>query len=508
MVTTTSNKRIAKNTAFLYARMLVVMVVTFYMSRVILKVLGASDYGVYDVVGGIVTMMSFLNGALSASTSRFLTFELGKGNEDKLKRTFSASLNLHICIALLVLLFGETFGLWFLYEKLVIPPERLTAAFWVLQFSIITTIINFTQVPYSASLISHENMSIYAYVGLYEAFSKLAIVYLVSISPIDRLIFYALLLMVNTFCIQAFYRLYTKKKYAECRFRLIKDRALYKMLLGYSGWDLFGGLAIVCQSQGINIVLNLFFGPVVNAARAFASQVQSAVNMFISNFLIAVRPQVVKSYAEGDKEHMFYLTFTSAKFAYLLMLALILPICFEVDFILNIWLGETMPSDTPVFVLIIMVTCLMETFHSASLMPYHAIGKIKLGNIVGGTLMMLALPISYIVLKMGAPSYFVFIAIFAVNLTQMFWGWMIVQRYESFSYKRLIKGVYLPDFAITCLSIIAPVIIRSCMTPGWLRFFTLLIMTETILFLSTYYIALTRDNRTKIKTMILNRLHI
>ena len=194
MASVASNKRIAKNTAFLYVRMLVVMAVTFYTSRVILQVLGASDYGVYNVVGGIVTIMQFLNGALSASTSRFLTFELGKGDTQQLKNTFAASLNLHICVALLVLLLGETVGLWFLYEKLVIPDGRITAAFWVLQFSILTTMINFTQVPYNASLIAHENMSIYAYVGLYEAFSKLTIVYLIAVSPIDKLIFYAFLI--------------------------------------------------------------------------------------------------------------------------------------------------------------------------------------------------------------------------------------------------------------------------------------------------------------------------
>lgn len=475
--------------------MLVVMVVTFYTSRVILQVLGASDYGVYNVVGGIVTIMQFLNGALSASTSRFLTFELGKGDYPQLKKTFAASLNLHICVALLVLLMGETIGLWFLYEKLVIPDGRMTAAFWVLQFSIVTTMINFTQVPYNASLIAHENMSIYAYVGLYEAFSKLAIVYLIAISPIDRLIFYALLLMLNTAGIQMFYRIYTKKRYEECHFQLIGDKDLYKKLLGYSGWDLFGGLAVVCQQQGINIVLNLFFGPIVNAARAIATQVQSAVNMFVNNFLLAARPQVVKNYAEGYISEMFSLTFNSAKYAYLMMLALILPICFEIDFILGLWLGDNVPENTPIFVTIIMLTCLIETFHSASLMAYHAIGKIKLGNIVGGTLMMLALPISYFVLKMGAPAYSAFIVILAVNSTQMFWGWIIIHRYEKYSYIKLIKEVYAPALCITVISIIAPILIHSFLEEGWIRFVVLISVTEIILGISTFYIAISKENR-------------
>lgn len=506
MASVASNKRIAKNTAFLYVRMLVVMAVTFYTSRVILQVLGASDYGVYNVVGGIVTIMQFLNGALSASTSRFLTFELGKGETQQLKNTFAASLNLHICVALLVLLLGETVGLWFLYEKLVIPDGRMTAAFWVLQFSILTTMINFTQVPYNASLIAHENMSIYAYVGLYEAFSKLAIVYLIAVSPIDKLIFYAFLLMLNTAGIQMFYRFYTRKRYDECHFQLIKDSGLYKKLLGYSGWDLFGGLAVVCQQQGINIVLNLFFGPIVNAARAIATQVQSAVNMFVNNFLLAARPQVVKNYAEGYTNEMFSLTFNSAKYAYLMMLALILPICFEIDFILDLWLGENVPENTSIFVTIIMLTCLIETFHSASLMAYHAIGKIKLGNIVGGTLMMLALPISYFVLKMGAPAYSAFIVILIVNSTQMFWGWMIIHRYEKYSYFRLIKDVYIPVLIVTCVSMVAPFIIHNYLEQGWLRFLLLVLVSEIIIGVSVYYIAISKENRKKIAIKAKNML--
>lgn len=491
----TSNKTIAKNTAFLYVRMLLVMIVTFYTSRVILDVLGAEDYGIYNVVGGIVTIMAFLNGALSASTSRFLTYELGKGNRDRLKNTFSASLTLHIGVALLVLLLGETIGLWFFYEKLVIPDERMTAAFWVYQFSIVTTMMNFTQVPYNASLIAHENMSIYAFVGLYEACAKLAIVYLIKISPIDNLVFYGLLLMINTCAIQLFYRLYTANKYEECHLILVKDRQLYKTLLGYSGWDMFGNIAVVCQGQGINIILNIFFGPVVNAARAIAVQVQGGVQVFVQNFLVAVRPQVVKSYAENNVEKMYNLTFNAAKFSYILMLALLLPICFEIDFILGIWLGQNTPADTSIFVIIILVTYLMNTYHLSSLMSYHAIGKIKLGNIVGGSMMIAALPISYIVLKMGAPAYSVFLVIFAVNFTQMFWGWYIVHRYEKFSYLLLIKKVYIPTIIITILCVLPPYFINTTMEQGWYRLIILTVIIEVVLLLSTYYIALNKEER-------------
>lgn len=486
--------------------MLVVMVVTFYTSRVILQVLGASDYGIYNVVGGVVTIMAFLNGALSASTSRFLTYELGKGDLGKLKNTFSASLTLHIGVALIVLLVGETIGLWFLYEKLVIPENRFNAAFWVYQFSIITTMVNFTQVPYNASLIAHENMSVYAYVGLYEATTKLAIVYLIYLSPIDKLIFYALLLMLNTCAIQFFYRIYTSRIYEECHLRLVKDRQLYKTLLSYSGWDMFGGLAVVCQGQGVNILLNMFFGPVANAARAIATQVQGGVQMFVQNFLVAVRPQVVKSYAEDNVGRMFSLTFSAAKFAYILMLALILPICFEIDFILQLWLGKLAPAETKSFIVIILITYLMETYHMASLMSYHAIGKIKLGNIVGGSLMISTLPLSYIVLKMGAPAFSVFIVIFVVNLTQMFWGWMIVHRYERFSYTNLIKQVYVPTMLITGVGIVAPLLIKDLMLQGWQRFVVLIIVTEIFILIPSYFIALNKSERNKLRNLLMNKI--
>lgn len=500
------SKRIAKNTAFLYARLFVVMVVTFFTSRVILDVLGASDYGVYNVVGGVVTFMAFLNGALGSSTSRFLTYELGKGNQERLDKTFSASLNLHIGVALLVLLVGETAGLWFFYEKLVIPEERMTAAFWVYQFSIVTTMFNFTQVPYNATLIAHENMSIYAFVGLYEALSKLAIVYLLMISPIDRLVFYGLLLMLNTIGIQLFYRFYTYRKYEECRLRKVTDKALYKTLLGYSGWDLFGGVAVVSQGQGINILLNLFFGPVVNAARAISVQIQGGVSVFVTNFLTAVRPQVVKSFAEGNTEEMYRLTFKSAKFAYFLMLAITLPVCFEIRFILRVWLGDGMPEGTPVFAVIILCTYLMETFHQASLMSYHAIGKIKWGNIVGGSLMILALPISYVVLRMGMPAYSAFLVIFAVNFIQMFWGWAIIHHYVSFSYKRLVRMVYTPAIVVTLVSLIAPMLITLNMPDGFMRFIILLVVSETVLAISVYHVGTTAGERKMIKQSVQNKL--
>lgn len=500
------NKRIAKNTIFLYIRMMVVMLVSLYTSRVILDTLGASDYGIYNVVGGIVTIVSFLNSALGGSTSRFLTFALGEKNLNKQKSTFGACLNLHIGVALLVLILGETIGLWFFYEKMVIPDDRMVAAFWVYQFSILTTMVSFTQVPYNASLIAHEEMSIYAYVGLYEALSRLVIAYVITISPIDNLIFYGLLLLINTVAVQLFYRLYAIKHFVECRFSIVKDKTLYKKLLNYSGWDLFGNLALVCQGEGVNLLLNVFFGPIVNAARAIAFQIQGAVTQFVSNFMTAVRPQVIKNYAEGNINKMYTMTFYAAKFSYILMLALVVPIICEIRFILSIWLGNAVPDETALFAVIVLITYTWRTFHIAALMPYHAIGKIKTGNITIGSLMIATLPIGYVLFKLGCPAYSIFLAIFAIEIISVFAMYWLIHRYEYFPYWYVFTKILLPCGLVTLCTIILPTLITNLMEDGWCRLFTVGFSTEISLLLSALYLGLNKEERTRFFSFIQNKL--
>ena len=485
--------------------MMVVMIVTLFTSRIILNTLGATDYGIYNVVGGIVTIVAFLNSALGGSTSRYLTFALGEGILEKQKKTFGAALNLHICIALLVLIVGETIGLWFFYEKMIIPEDRVSAALWVYQFSIVTTMISFTQVPYNASLIAHEKMSIYAYVGLYEAFSKLAIAYLITISPIDNLVLYGSLLLLNTIVVQMFYRWYAVKNFSECRFSLVKDKALYKQLLSYGGWDLFGNLAVVCQGQGVNLLLNVFFGPVVNAARAIAFQIQGAVLQFVSNFMTAVRPQVIKNYAEGNVERMYSLTFYTAKFSYMLMLALVVPICCEIKFILHLWLGDEAPEETALFAVLVLVTYTWRTFHIAALMPYHAIGNIKTGNITIGSLMIATLPIGYVLFKIGIPAYSVFLVIFAVEIVGMFAIYWLIHNYEYFPYLDIFRKILMPSTAVTLLTVALPLFIIHFMEEGWLRLILVCVSSETTLGLSAFYIGLNKSERSRIISLAKNK---
>lgn len=485
--------------------MMVVMIVALFTSRIILNTLGAIDYGIYNVVGGIVTIVAFLNSALGGSTSRYLTFALGEGILEKQKKTFGAALNLHICIALLVLIVGETIGLWFFYEKMIIPEDRVSAALWVYQFSIVTTMISFTQVPYNASLIAHEKMSIYAYVGLYEAFSKLAIAYLITISPIDNLVFYGSLLLLNTIAVQMFYRWYAAKNFSECRFSLVKDKALYKQLLSYGGWDLFGNLAVVCQGQGVNLLLNVFFGPVVNAARAIAFQIQGAVLQFVSNFMTAVRPQVIKNYAEGNVERMYSLTFYTAKFSYMLMLALVVPICCEIKFILHLWLGDAVPENTALFAVLVLVTYTWRTFHIAALMPFHAIGNIKTGNVTIGSLMIATLPIGYVLFKIGIPAYSVFLVIFAVEIVGMFAIYWLIHNYEYFPYLDIFRKILIPSTAVTLLTVALPLYIIHFMEDGWLRLILVCVSSEITLVLSAFYIGLNKSERSRIISLAKNR---
>ena len=333
-----TNKRVAKNTLFLYFRMILIMLVTLYTSRVVLAELGIKDYGIYNVVGGVVMMFSFLNNCMSSATQRFMTFELGKGDMQKLRNVFAASLNIHIFIALIIVILAETIGLWFVNEKLVISHDRIFAANWVYQFSILTFCVNIIQVPYNAVLIAHEKMSIYAYISILEVLLKLGIVYLLAIVSSDKLIVYGMLVFIVQLIIRCIYQAYCKRHYEESKFKLFWNKYLYKQMSSFAGWNLFGSVAWLLRDQGLNIVLNLFFGPAINAARGIASQVSNAVIGFISNFQVALNPQITKNYATGHILEMEKLSYMGIKFSFLLLFIMVFPICLNIDYILHLWL--------------------------------------------------------------------------------------------------------------------------------------------------------------------------
>ena len=311
-----NNKRIAKNTLLLYLRMLFLMAVSLYTSRVVLSALGVEDFGIYNVVGGVVTMFSMLSGSLSAAISRFITFELGKGNLPKLKRIFSSSVTIQIILSAIIILLIETVGVWFLNAKMVIPEVRVEAANWVLQFSAITFVINLISIPYNAAIIAHERMSAFAYISILEALGKLVIAYLITVSPIDRLVFYAILMCAVALMVRLTYGRYCKKHFEECTYHFVFDFALLKRMSGFAGWNFIGASSAVLRDQGGNLVINLFCGPAVNAARGIAFQVNAAINGFVVNFMTALNPQITKQYAMGNRDYMMNLIFKGARFSF------------------------------------------------------------------------------------------------------------------------------------------------------------------------------------------------
>jgi O-antigen/teichoic acid export membrane protein len=501
-----NNKRIAKNTLFLYFRMLLSMGVSLYTSRVVLNTLGIEDYGVANVAGGVIVMFSFLNSSMSGATSRFLTFELGCGNYEKLKKTFSAALTVHFIIAGIILILGETIGLWFLENKLVIAPERMNAARWVYQLSILSTMISITQAPYSATIIAHERMNIYAYMEILNSFLKLGIVYLLVISSFDKLIFFAALNLCVTVMIITIYRIYCLKNFPESHYKYEWNKEIMKPMLSFSGWDLLGSLSYLSKTQGINILLNLFFGVVVNAAYGIATQVQSAVSQFSGNFLAAVRPQIVKYYAANEIDKMQHLMFNASKLSFFLIFLISFPLIIENHFILQLWLKQVPEYAVPFCRLI-----LLSFWISAIFLPVqfviHATGKIKRMTTTISTIYILTLPVSYVVFKLGFSP----VSSFVINLIITFFGcqvyiWALNKNIPQISIFNFYKKVVLICIVVGLLSSIVPFYIHYSMNEGWGRLIYVIISSGIVSLFAGYFLILSENMRRKGLNLVMQKL--
>lgn len=394
------NKRIAKNTGFLYIRMFVIMAVQLYTSRVILDKLGADDYGLYNVVGGVVGMLSFLTGTLSVGTSRFITYELGTGNAPKLRATFVTSFFTHLALSGIIVLLLETLGLWFFYNHLIIPEERIGIAFWVYQISILTTIVAITQVPYSSAIMAHEQMDVYVYLSIFEAFAKLIVVYLLAISPFDKMLIYAILIAIVQITLAMFYRFYCIKKFPECKLNLSFDRSIFRMLMGFSGWNITANIAEVLKLQGVIVLINIFFQPAIVAAQAIGNQITNAMMQFINNIRTAVNPQIIKLYAAGDYESSKRLTLKSSVYVYDLLLMIGLPFILLMEPILSLWLKEV-PPYTVVFAQCMVASQIIGNFSAAFYLPMTAANKIKKNSIAAVIFSFTNFTLLYIILRFG-----------------------------------------------------------------------------------------------------------
>lgn len=403
-----NKKRIAKNTLLLYIRMLVIMCIQLYTSRLVLKLLGVDDFGIYNVVGGIVAMFAFLNASLSSSTQRYITFYLGKGDDTETQTVFSNCLFIHALIAIIIVLLSETVGLWFLYNKMVIPVDRMDAAFWVFQMSILTTVILVFCYPYNAAIIAHEKMSAFAVISIMESILKLTCVLVLLFSKYDNLIIYSVLMVVAQLIVLITYITYCRRKFVVTKIVLKLDRRLFKSMSSFIGWNLWGGLSNVFYTQGLNILLNMFFGPAVNAARAIAVQVQGAVQQFTLNLQTAINPQITKSYAQGDLQTMHDLVFRSTRYTFFLLLTIALPLILESGFILRLWL-TIVPDWTVIFLRIMICIVAVDSVAAPLMISSAATGNVKLYQTVIGGTMLLIVPFSYVFLKLGYNPTVVFI---------------------------------------------------------------------------------------------------
>ncbi|RJT26003.1 lipopolysaccharide biosynthesis protein [Buttiauxella izardii] len=395
----------------LYFRMLLTMAVSLYTSRVILQTLGVDDFGIYNVVAGFVTMLGFLHGAMSSATQRFLAFELGKSEDKDVRSIFSMSMNIHVSIALFVLLIGETVGLWFVQTHLTIPADRVYAAEWVFHLALFSFMITIVSVPYNALIIAHERMSVFAWVSIIDVMLKLLIVFILGSMKIDKLILYGSLSLVVSFIICAIYATYCTKIFSESKFRIYWDQKLFRIMLSYTGWNLWGNIAAVISGQGINILLNIFFGPSVNAARAIAMLVSSALNNFVQSLQVAINPQIIKSYASQDMAYMHKLVCYGAKYNFFLLFFLSMPVIINTDVILNSWLGST-PEYTSIFVRLIIANILVDCISAPLMTSVQATGKIKLYQSIVGGVLLLNLPLSYFILKTGGqPQTVIYVGI-------------------------------------------------------------------------------------------------
>ena len=504
--TSDNNKRIAKNTLLLYVRMLFTMAVSLFTSRVILNTLGVEDYGINNVVGGIVTMFSVLSGSLSSSISRFITFELGKGNIERLKTIFSTGVNIQLGMSVLIIIIAEAVGIWFLNTKMNIPTDRMVAANWVFQCAILTFVLNLLSVPYNAAIIAHEKMSAFAYISVVEVSLKLIIVYMLMISPFDRLETYAVLLLLVGAVIRFIYGYYCKRHFEECTYHFVFYKPVLKEMTGFAGWNFLGNGAYMLNTQGVNILMNLYFGVAVNAARGIATQVDAALKQFVNNFTTAVNPQITKSYAQGDLDYMHKLVCRSAKFSAFLMMFFAVPIILETNTILTIWL-KTVPDYAVIFLQWIIISSFMDTVLANSLVTsMFATGKIKRYQIIVTTVGCLVFPLSWIAFKLGFEPQVGYILYFIIYTILLFVRLYLLKDMVKLPVMMYIREVLYKLAPIIVVGFAIPGILILTMDAGWLRLILVCLLSVLVTAASEYFIGLSNKEKNfvaeKIKLVI------
>ncbi|MGI6445948.1 MAG: polysaccharide biosynthesis protein [Candidatus Ozemobacteraceae bacterium] len=465
-----NNKRIAKNTALLYIRLLMVMVLSFFTSRELLAVLGEVDYGLANVIAGVVSMFSFLSGMMTSAASRYFAFEIGIKKFDVLKKVFNLTRLIYCVLFFIILILSETVGLWFFYNKIVIPEVRLNAAFWFFQFSVATFLIHLLVIPYNSLVIAHENITVFSVISVFEAMAKLGVIYAIGLSKFDSLSTYGgLLTIVSAISFFAYFAV-CKKHYPESHFEFYFEKKLFYEIVMFSGWNLFGAISGLFTNVFVNVILNNYFGAAINAARGVATQVSAAVSGFMQNFLTAARPQIMKYWSTGDKQAMYLLVSRSSKFGFFLMLFLALPVLFEAEALLEIWLKKV-PEYTAIFTRLIIIGVLIDTFSYPLMTAAQATGRVALYQSVVGSMLWMNLPISWSLLKNGyPPESTAWTAIF-VSLACLLARIILVKRITDLPITIFIRSVIIPAALVLLLSLLLPFYVYSSLTVGYFRIF-------------------------------------
>ena len=489
-----NSRRIVKNTLMLYVRMLVLMLIGFYTSRVVLGALGETDYGVYNVVGGVVAMFTVISGALNSAISRFITFELGKGSEAQLNKVYSTAVLIQAAIALIVAAIAEPVGIWFINNEMTIAPERIPAAIWVLHFSVFSFVVNLLSVPQMASITAHERMSAYAYIGMLDGFLRLMVAFLILRSPFDRLVYYAALMAVAVLIVRIAYGVYCRRNFEECRFKPVFDPKLVKEMFSFAGWNFIGVSSGVLRDHGGNILVNLFFGPAMNAARGVAMQVFTALQGFVTNFMTAVNPQITKSYAAGDYDYLFALIRKSSKMSFYLLFVIALPVLFNTEYLLGIWLKEV-PQGTILFVQLFLIFALSESLSNPMITAMLATGHIRNYQLIVGGIQLMNVPVSYFILKAGASPQSTVIVAIVLSQICFFVRLYLLKRETGYEASKHIKTVYINVLAVAAVAVIIPLILNGCLPGGFAGFLISAATAVVSAGLSVLYIGCTKDER-------------
>lgn len=500
-----NNKRIAKNSFYMSIRMIIVLVITLYTSRVVLRILGVEDYGVYNVVAGFVTMFGFFNSSLSNGIQRFYNFELGKNGIVGARRVYNMALIIQILLAIIILLPTEFIGMWYLHNIMVIPEGRMFAAEWIFHLSLLTFVLHVIQVPYIAAVMAHEKMDFYALVSIFDVVIKLGVLFIIPYLNCDALILFGILTTVVTFINFLLYLWYSKHNFKEIsiegKFRI----SLFKEMLSFSGWNVFGTMGQMLKDQGINLIINFFFGPVVNAARGIANQVNNGLQSFITNITIPVRPQIIQSYSQGNLYRSLTLTYTISKLSCYFLLLMALPILLEIDFVLHFWLGNNIPQYSSIFVIIIVLNSFIINLNSAVSGLVHATGKMRVYQLCGGIISLISVVIVYISMLFWKLPPIALIVLLVLDIIRQVVALFVLKSIvNEFSLRKYLNGVILPLTIVAFISVLVPLFVHYYMQEGVLRFFVVLVLSILSIGICIYLLGLNQTERIMVKQLITN----